>query len=147
MKLLYENIFQYIAVALFLGLIIALANYVLGFSKEERVRRRNAKFEFRSVYETDLNSILKSGDDARHILVNKETVYQDAMKEFRKHLLFWQLAGFDKAWNKFYYHPENMHIPYLEQYMDFGSVTKRKACHALLRSRIQILLTYAVVMP
>lgn len=147
MTQLYANIFQYIAVAILIGIIIAFANYVLNFSKNERQRKRNAKIEFRSIFETDLKTILESGDDARHIFMHKEGSYKGAIEEFRKYLLFWQLTGFDKAWNIFFYHPENAQMPYLEQYMDFGSTTKRKACHALLRSRIQKILSYAKVRP
>jgi hypothetical protein len=146
-KPLSTDIFQYIAAALLIGLIVALAKYVLAFSKEERDRRRNAKLEFCAILETDLGSILKSNDDARNALLNKEIIYQDAMKAFRKHLLFWQLHSFDKAWAVFFYHPANKNMPYLEQYMDFGSLTKRKACHALLSSRINTLLKYAKVRP
>lgn len=146
-KPLYEDIFQYIAVALLIGLIGALANYALGFSKEQRARRRNAKLEFRAVLETDLNTILKSKDDARHVLTAKEGSYQEAKTTFRKHLLFWQRHGFDKAWEAFFCHPETKSIPYLEQYMDFGSLTKRDACHAVLKSRIDTLLSYAKVQP
>lgn len=147
MKPLYEDIFQYIAVALLIGLTIAFANYVLGFSKEQRARRRNAKLVFRALLEADLNTVLKSKDDARHVLTEKEATYEEAKKAFRKHLLFWQRHGFDKAWDAFFYHPENKNISYLEQYMDFGSLTKRDACHAVLNSRINTLLNYAKVRP
>ena len=147
MKPLSLDIFHSIAAALIGGLTIAFANYALGFSKEERARRRNAKLEFRAVLEADLINILKSNDDARHVLSNREVTYQDAMRAFRGYLLFWQLRSFDKAWDVFFYHPENKIIPHLEQYMDFGSLAKRDACHALLASRIKTLLTYAKVRP
>ena len=147
MKLVYEDVFLYIAVALFIGLTMAFANYALGFSKEQRVRRRNAKLEFRGVLETDLKTILQSNDDARHVLGEKEAKYQEAKELLRKHLLFWQRRGFDKAWEVFFYHTENKNIPYLEQYMDFGSLDKRKACRSILGSRIGVLLNYAKVQP
>ena len=144
---LYENIFQYIAVALLIGLMIALASYALGFSKEQRARRRDAKLAFIALLETDLNNILRSKKDAREVLVGKEDTYQKAMEAFRKYLLFWQVCGFDKAWKEFFYHPENTTIPYLQQYMDFGSIDKREVCHSVLCSRIYTLLSYAKVQP
>lgn len=147
MKLSYEDVFLYIAVALLIGLTIALANYVLGFSKEQRVRRRNAKLEFRAVLEADLKTILQSKDDARLVFGEKEAKYQEAKESLRKHLLFWQRRGFDKAWDVFFYHPDNKNIPYLEQYMDFGSLTRRETCHSILGSRIGVLLSYAKVQP
>lgn len=63
------------------------------------------------------------------------------------HLQFWQRRGFDGAWRAFFYHPENFSIPFLEQYMDFGSLAKRELRHAELRSRISALLAYADVRP
>jgi len=143
----YDNILQYVLVALLIGILIAVANYLLGFSKEQRQRRREAKLAFRAVFENDLNSVLKSGGDARTVLSGQERKYEVAMEAYRKHLQFWQRRGFDRAWYEFYYHPENRSIPFLEQYMDFGSVTKRKLCHAELRSRISALLAYADVRP
>lgn len=144
---MFDNITQYILVLLLIGLTVAGANYLLGFSKEQRARRREAKLVFSSAFKTDLDNVLQSGVDAREVLSGKEVLYLDVKDKMRKYLQFWQKSGFDQAWELFFYHPENKNIPYLEQYMDFGSLTKRKKCHHLLSSRIGKLLEYANVQP
>lgn len=143
---MHEDLAPYME-ALLAGLIGVFASYLLGFSKEQRSRRREAKLAFASVLKIDLDYILKSRIDAREILAGRESTYEEAKDALRKHLLFWQRFGFDQAWDRFFYSPENKSLPFLEQYMDFGSLTKRKRCHELLNSRVGALLHYANVQP
>ena len=103
--------------------------------------------EFRAVLEADLKEILQSKDDARLFLGDKAVKYLEAKESLRKHLLPWQRRGFDRAWDAFFFHPENKSIPYLVQYMDFGNIAKRKNHKSILESRIGKLLSYAKLQP
>jgi len=143
---MFSNIWQYIVVAVLIGLVIALGNYLLQLSKAQRDRRREAAQRFTSVFETDLNHILESGDDPRHVLVNATERHLAAMRDFRDYLPFYKRRGFDKAWISYFYQPET-HLPFLEQYTDFGSLTKRRENMILLKKRMSKILEYAKYKP
>lgn len=132
----------YVLITIFTGIVVVFCTHLFTRYRDWISKRNVANREFNDVLASDLRKILDGIEDPNLIIAAAETNHHEAMIKFRPHLLFYERRPFDKAWCTYYY-CENSDIACLGQYMDGGSLAKRRELVPLFQQRINDVLLFA----
>jgi len=133
-------IFQSILITLLVGLTIALANHLLSNTREKRKERREAGRLVANAFRAELDALLQTDTDARHILMDEAYLrHESAVRHFMPKLSWINRLRLHWAWRALAHHQKDKkcQIPFYEQYADCGSLTKRRNVRPFAIKRIQ----------
>jgi hypothetical protein len=128
----------------------AVVTYLLGLSRDYRAERRrlriNAAQSIISTFTPELDAIIQNNDDCRHVLTSQalnkhETAIRNALPYFSC-ISRWRLRN---AWRVMAYISQDKKYmyPIYGQYIDGGSLDKRKVLRPLAISRIERIISIA----
>lgn len=126
------------------ALIGALLNHWLSKSRGKHERFISASKVFRNAFSEELSKLMNSDEDPVTILQPAYLRHTAAVSEFSIYLDSGNKRKFTEAWNVYAFHPQNIEVPFLEQYSKYlGDVHAAKQNRQLAVNRLDNLIAYA----
>lgn len=136
---------QSLGIGGFAGAIIgAFLNHWLSKLRSKHERVISASKEFRNAFYDELSKLIDSDEDPVSILQPAYSKHKAAVDEFLIYLGSCHKRKLLELWNAYAFHPQNIGIPFLEQYSKHsGDVNTAKINRRLAIKRLQNLIAYA----
>jgi hypothetical protein len=129
-----------------LTLVTVYLNHLLANTREKVKLRRNHGQGLVTAFKPELDTIIQTDQDCRLILTEEAyRRHESAIRAFMPYLSWIERIRLKRAWTNFALikMDKEHQTPFYEQYVDFGSLTKRRRVRPIAIDGIQKIVSFA----